>query len=353
MRHRLRARLLGDGDRALLLGRLDRPAAFDLELLDLAFLGDALLLECALRGDARLLDRLARQDLGALSLLVAVGPLARHVGALGGALGLDILLLGEPRMLERAIDLQRLPLCVEILVADLDHRVLLDVVPDLLAPLDLLGEPRQALGVEGVRRVEELHGGLVELGERYGLELQAVLQQVLGDDAAHPLDVVATPLVHLLHGHLGRHGAQCIDELALDQFAQRIGLHGALAERLGSVGDGVVGRLDADVELAYHVDAHAVAGDERLVAAARHLEPERVHVDRDDLVHDRQHEGAAVHHHLLPGQAGAYEGALLGRAQVEPVEQPDDDRHDDGDDDQGQDKDAELGSAHGVLPPIS
>ena len=148
------------------------------------------------------------------------------------------------------------------------------------------------------------------------------------------LHIFAALLVHLLHRHLGRHGAQRIDELAFDQLAQRIRLHGALAERLGGRGDGVVRGLHADIELAQHVDAHAIARDQRLVAAARDLQPQRVHVDRDDLVHDGQHEGAAVHHHLLAGEAGAHEGALLGGAQVKPVEQPDDDRHDDGDDDQ-------------------
>jgi len=48
------------------------------------------------------------------------------------------------------------------LFAHLDHGVLLDVVADLLAPLDLLGEPGETLRVEGVGRVEELHRGLVE-----------------------------------------------------------------------------------------------------------------------------------------------------------------------------------------------
>ena len=48
----LRPRLLGDGDRPLLLGQLDRLAALDLELLDVALLGDALLLDRPFRGDA-------------------------------------------------------------------------------------------------------------------------------------------------------------------------------------------------------------------------------------------------------------------------------------------------------------
>ena len=108
--------------------------------------------------------------------------------------------------------------------------------------------------------------------------------------------------------------------------------------------------LHAHVELARHVDAHAVLGDERALAAARHLEAQRVHVHRDDLVDDRQHERAAVHHHLLAAEAGAHERPLLGRAQVQPVEQPDHDRDDDRDADQGEDELSELGSSHDATP---
>ena len=86
--------------------------------------------------------------------------------------------------------------------------------------------------------------------------------------------------------------------------------------------------------------------DQRLVAAARDLEAQRVHVDRDHVVHDRQHERAAVEHDLLAAEPGAHERALLRAAQVEPVQQPDADRDDDRDDDQAEEEAAELGAGH-------
>jgi hypothetical protein len=273
--------------------------------------------------------------------------LADEVGALRRALHLDLALLREPRALELAVDVQRLALGLQVLVADLDHRVLLDVVADLLAPLDLLGQPRQALRVERVRRVEVLHRGLVELGQRHRLELQAVLQQVAGDHRAHALDVLPALLVQLLHRHLGGHRAQRVDELALDQLLELVGLHRARAQRLRGRRDRLGRGLDTHVELRHHVDPHPVLGDQRLVATARDLEPQRVHVDRDHVVDDRQHHRAAVHHHLLAPEAGPHERTLLRAAQVEPVEQPDDDRDDDRDDDQAQDEASELGAGHG------
>ena len=100
-----------------------------------------------------------------------------------------------------------------------------------------LGQARQALGIEGVRRVEELHVGLVGAGERHRLQLEAVLQQVLGDRLLHAPHIVAALLVHLLHRDLGGDRAQHVDELALEQLAQRLRLHGALAQRLRRVGD--------------------------------------------------------------------------------------------------------------------
>src|SRR6266480_1477203 len=100
-----------------------------------------------------------------LGLLILQRLLARDVGTLRRPLHLQLAGLLQARVLEVTVDVERLPLGVQVLVADLDHGVLLDVVALLLARLDGLGQPRQALGVEGVRRIEELHRGLVELGE--------------------------------------------------------------------------------------------------------------------------------------------------------------------------------------------
>src|SRR2546421_706581 len=100
-----------------------------------------------------------------LGLLILLRLLASDVGALRRPLHLQLAGLLQARVLEVTVDVERLPLGVQVLVADLDHGVLLDVVALLLARLDGLRQPRQALGVEGVRRVEELHRCLVELGE--------------------------------------------------------------------------------------------------------------------------------------------------------------------------------------------
>ena len=103
-----------------------------------------------------------------------------------------------------ALDLQRTALGLKVLGADLDLGVLFDIVAQLLAQFDLLGQPRQALGVEGVGWIEMLHRGLVEAGQRDSLKLEAVLQQVLGRDLLHLLDEVGALLVQLRHRQLGR-----------------------------------------------------------------------------------------------------------------------------------------------------
>jgi hypothetical protein len=182
----LRFAFLRHRDRPLLLGELERHAPFDLRRLDRSLLADPLLLDRLLGADARRIDRLLGGDLRALALLLALRPLGHELGALPGARDLDLALLAQARVLALAVDLERELLGLEVLVADRDQGVLLDVVALLLALLDRLGEARQALGVEGVARVEELHAGLVELGQRHRLELEAVLGQVLGHRLAHP-----------------------------------------------------------------------------------------------------------------------------------------------------------------------
>jgi hypothetical protein len=332
---------------ALLLGQLQRLAPFDLGTLDRAFLVDAFLLQALVAADARLLDRLLGGDLCAFGILLALRALGAQLGTLARAGDFHFALLRQARLLGFAVDLQAQLLGLEVLVADGDQRVLLDIVALLLAPLDLLGQPRQAFGVEGVAGVEEFHAGLVQLREAGTFQLQAVLGQVFGHGLAHALDIEAALLVQLFHRHVGRGGAQRVDELAFHQLLQLLWLHRAQAQRLGGGGHALGLGGHAHVELGDHVHAHAVLGDQGLVAPAADLQPQRIHVHRDHVVHDGQHEGAAVQHHLLPAQAGAHESALLAAAQVQPVQQPHRDGHDDGHDDQGEDEAAEFSAGHG------
>ena len=334
--------LLAGGD----LGLLDGALALDLALADLALGRDAGLADGPLVGNLGLLDLLARGDLGTLGLRVAQGSLARQLGALDGAADLDVALLIEARRFALALDVERLLLGLEVACADADHRVLLDVVAQLAAVLDLADQLGQAFGVEAVRRVEELQIGLVEIGQRHGLELQAVLRQRLGGGRLDALQVDAPLLVHLHHAHLGGDRAQRRDELARQESVQSLLLHGAPAKRRGGQRHRIPRRRDANVEVRVDVDAHAVLGDERVVLGAGHAHLQHVHVDRRDVVDDRQHEGAAVDDDALAHQARADERDLLGRSPIEPVDEVDDDR--DGDDrhDQPQDDGADQLSSH-------
>ena len=214
-----------------------------------------------LLGDPRLLGRLGGGDLRLLRLLLAERPLAGELGALDGAADLDLALLFEAGIFALALDLEHAPLRFEILVADLDHRLLLDLVAHLAARLDRLGQRGQALGVEGVGRIEEFEAGLVDVDERDVLELEAVLGERLRGLLAHPRHELAALLVDLLERHLGGDGAERGGELALEQVADAVRLHGPAAEGLRGERHRLAGRLDAQEELGDEVDAHPVAGD--------------------------------------------------------------------------------------------
>ena len=322
----------------------------DLARLQSALLRDAFFFEHAVGGDAGLLDRFARRDLRRLDFALAGRALACELGALLRSRDFDFALLRQARVLGLAVDIERQFFRFQVLAADRDHRVLLDVVALFLAPLDLLGQTRQTFGVERIARVEELHRGLVELRQRSRFELEPVLPQIFGDHLAYALDELAALLVQFFHRHFGGGRAQRVDELAFEQFLQSLGLERAHAQCLRGVGHGIRIGFDAYVELGDHVDAHPVLGDQRLVASACDLEPQRVHVDRNHVVHDRQHERAAAEHDLLPAEAGAHEAALLRRSQIQPVKQRDDHGDDDGRGQKAEDEDAEISSAHGVLP---
>src|SRR5262249_28940237 len=121
----LELRLLGDGDGPLLLGKLDGLAPLDLERLDLPLARDALLLYRTLGGDACSIHRLPRLDLRSLGLLILQRLLTRHLGALGRPLHLQLTGLLQAGVFQLAVDVESLALGVEVLVADLDHGVLL------------------------------------------------------------------------------------------------------------------------------------------------------------------------------------------------------------------------------------
>ncbi len=153
---------------------VDQAASLDLALTDVALGYDARFGQRPLMRDPGLLDLFAAGDLRLFRLGVAQRPLAGEFGALHRAPDFDVALLIEARGFALAVDFERLLFGFEIAAADQDHRFLFDVVAQLAARLDVLDELGQAFGVEAVRRIEEFEIGLVEIGDRDGLEFKAV-----------------------------------------------------------------------------------------------------------------------------------------------------------------------------------
>ena len=333
------------------LGLVDLPAALDLALTDFAFRVDPRLGDGALMRDAGLLHLLATGELRLFSLGVAQRALARQLGALHRAPHFDVAFLVEARGLALAIDFKRLFLCFEVAGADQDHRILLDVVAHLAAGFDVLDQFGQALGVEPVRRIEKLEVGLIEIGDRDGFEFEAVLLEAFERRVLDTRDVFAAPFVHLHHGHFRGDRPQRGNELAGQQRIEFAHIHGAPAERGGGDGNGFAGRRHADVKFGLDVDAHAVLGDQRILAVAHHLHPQHVHVHRRHFVNERKDEGAAVDDDFFAEQAGAHEGDFLRRAPVQPVDEIDDDRDDDDRDDQPDDQTAKKSTGHLTSSP--
>ena len=119
--------LLAGGD----LFRFDRLRLGDLAPADLDVRRDPRLRDGALIGDTRPLDSFAGGNLGGFSLGLALGTFLRQQRALLRPAELDVALLLEPGLFARAIDFQRLLLGFQVARADLDRRVLLDVVAQL------------------------------------------------------------------------------------------------------------------------------------------------------------------------------------------------------------------------------
>ena len=146
----------------------------------LAFGEDAGFGDRLLVGDAGLLDRFTGGNLRLFGLGLAQCAFARHLGALQRAAHLDVAFLFEAGGLALALDIQRLTLGIEVAGADLDHRILFDVVAQLALGLDVLHQAGQALGVEPVRWVEIFQVGLVEIGDGDRFEFKPILGERLG-----------------------------------------------------------------------------------------------------------------------------------------------------------------------------
>jgi len=227
---------------------------------------------------------------------------------------------------------------LEILLGDCDLCVLLNLVPLLGAELRRFGEPGQALGVESIVGVEELLLRLVEAGQRHALQFEPVLHQILGDRVLHALDEVLPLVEQLLHRHRHRGGAQRVDEFVLDQLLQRFRIERARTQGLRRVGDALDGRDAAHEKGDDDVDAHPVLGEQAVRPRAMHFELQRVHVDPDQLVKDRQADSTTVHHDFLAAQSGAHKRPVLRGSLIEArQDQPDrdcagqQDRHEKGD----------------------
>ena len=212
---------------------------------------------------------------------------------------------------------------------------------------DVLDQLGQALGVEAVRRIEEFEVGLVEIGDRHRLRARG--RSAPGLPGADSLTrVTYSPRRSCISSIVISEATERSAETNLpESSASSVGdVHGAPAERGGGDGHRLRRRRHPHIELRLDVDAHAVLGDERVVAIAHHLHAQHVHVDRRDLVNEREHEGAAVDHHFFAEQAGAHEGELLRGTAVEPVHEIDDDRDDDDRDDQPDDQATKDGDGH-------
>ena len=303
-------------------------------------------------GDAGLLDRLARGNLRLLGLGLAQRTFARDFRALKRAAHLDVALLVEAGGLALALDFQRLALGFEVASADLDHRILFDVVAQLALGLDVFHQAGQALGVEPVRRIEIFQVGLVEIGDGDELQFEPVLANASA--AAALSRVTYSPRCSCICSMVISAATERMaeTELAGEKGMQLLGLQRAPAECRGGDGDGFPRRLHADVKIGFDVDPHAVAGNDRVMLGAHDPHRQHVHVDRSVVVNERQHEGAAVDHDPLAEQTGSHKGHFLGRTVIEPVHDVDDDGDHDDRCDQPEDQFANQGSPTS-LPPFA
>ena len=227
--------------RAIFISALvERAAAGDLAALRVLLGPDALLGDVALLREPRLLDRLARRPAAPARPPGRAAPVrvassarctARRIStsrscsrrAYSVSRSISSTLRWVSRFWLRMSTSVRCSISLRIL-----RRVSID-----------LGELGQALGVEGVGRVEIFEAGLVEVDDRHALQLEAVERPATRRPArCTSRGVVAALLVHLLERHLGGDGAHA-PPANLPSSSSRMpsGCSVAAAERLRGGGD--------------------------------------------------------------------------------------------------------------------
>ena len=146
----------------------------DLERPDLGRRVDALGVDQPVLGDADALGFLLGAHLRVLDADDGGRALLLDLRLLRGLSRLDGAGLLDAGVFEVAVDLERALLSLVVLELDVDAGLVLDPVAQPAALLDLLRQLRQALGVEGVGRVEDGNVGLVQAGERGVLQFEPV-----------------------------------------------------------------------------------------------------------------------------------------------------------------------------------
>ena len=109
--------------------------------------------------------------------------------------------------------------------------------------------------------------------------------------------------MQFFHGHFGGNGAQGVNEFTFNEVFQLIGRHGFHTQRLCGGRNALGAGFNADVKFSHHVNAHTVAGNQRLLGSAANFKAQCIH--GDDFVQHGQHHRAAVHNDFFATKTGA------------------------------------------------
>ena len=222
-----------------------------------------------------------------------------------GAADGNLTLLFEFGVFFFARDFQALLLGFEVFGFDCQVGVLFDFVTFFAASFDGFGQFGQTFRVKGVLRVKELKAGLVEAGQGNGFEFETVFKQVFTHDLLYFLNEINTFFMQFFHGHFGGNGAQGVNEFTFNEVFQLIGRHGFHTQRLCGGRNALGAGFNADVKFSHHVNAHTVAGNQRLLGSAAHFKAQCIHVDGDDFVQYGEHHRAAIHDDFFATKTGA------------------------------------------------